>query len=849
MDRTGNRGVSSLRGRSETAALAAVATWVAEPARARIGADGAGMPGSGTTALAAAAIWEENPGILLLVGAGPPFQTRLPADMIRLVLPILLAAALLPSLRAQQRGMAVEPLDEVVRGTNDISAGGSSGLFVGVGAFDAGSNLGALKYAPDDAVALAHLFTLELGLIPVDRARVALSGTPRSQRGNQQLAALKAAGVRFVGADKNALLGALRQIKAEASQEDGLIVVSVATHGFEDGGGQYLMPSNGLREEAATTGIPLNLVKQRLQEASARKRILLLDACREAVEGGTRGAETATAGLQESFRKAEGFAVLGSCSAKQLSWESDELQQGVFTHHFVQALKGGVGGSPSDGLIRLGDVAQWVAVETAKWARVNRNVAQEPWTEGEIARQIPLAVDTRTVQRLAAVQAAEKERARVAMEQAAQSVKRRREAVKRVRNAQADHEKEFPRPTLDAVEKALGGSDPAKVEEVVRRIERHFAKDAVEADDVVDFLNWWKPRQNLEETHSILDSLRIPDAVVRRDEPGPAAEKPPAEPERRPPAAAVPETRPTPVPPATNASLALRHLVIRGNTESSAAPTGSDSDLEGGEKPPGAIYQRLQSRPTRESPYENSLGMRFVPATSGPLLVSVWETRVRDYAAYAKANSGIDAQWKRPVLHDHPVTPTNTSPVVYVSWEDARRFCEWLTRKEQSEERIPSKARYRLPTDREWSQAAGLKESGSGSPSELDGKPKNIWPFGNQWPPKTVVANLGDRATAVAFEKLGWESVPGYDDGFPTTAPVGSFPASASGIHDLSGNVREWVEDAFRDKDTTRVMRGGAWYHTIPDMLWTSRRQLERPTERDAYTGFRVVLEGVVAGK
>lgn len=742
--------------------------------------------------------------------------------MISFVLPILLATALLPVLRAQQRGMAAEPLDDLVRGTNAISAGGSAGLFVGVGAFDAGSNLGSLKYAPDDAVALAHLFTLELKLVPVDRARVAISGTPRSQRGNNQLAALKAAGVRFVGADKNALLGALRQIKAEASQEDGLIVVSVATHGFEDGGGQYLMPSNGLREEAATTGIPLNLVKQRLQEASARKRILLLDACREAVEGGTRGAETATAGLQESFRKAEGFAVLGSCSAKQLSWESDELQQGVFTHHFVQALKGGVGGSPSDGLIRLGDVAQWVAVETAKWARVNRNVAQEPWTEGEIARQIPLAVDPRTARRLAEARVAAEAEAQKIRDQAATNEKRRKDALKLARNAQADHDTKFSKQTLDSVEKALAASNAGSVEELVRRLERHFRKPVVENDDVVDFLNWWRDQQQSERTSAILDSLLIRRDRVVRPEPEPAVTNPVA-PASRP-------QEPTP--------------------RREAAPEAVDRPAEETEsQAPGSYAQRLQLSPTRDNPYQNSLRMRFVPVVGTKAWFSVWETRVRDYAAFAAANPATDAAWRNPVSNGLAVTPTNTCPVTFVNWEDARLFCAWLTRKERSEERIPKTASYRLPTDAEWSRAVGLKENMAWSPSDLDGKTKNVWPFGTTWPPASPVGNYADRATGEAFRNLDWESIPGYDDGFATTAPVGRFPANAAGLQDLGGNVLEWVDDLYKEKDTTRVRRGGAWYQSKPDSLWSSRRHRERPTERDAYTGFRVVLEGVDTGK
>ncbi len=707
---------------------------------------------------------------------------------------LILILALALVVRAQQRGMVAEPLTASQRATGEIPAGGSSGLFIGVGTFDAGSNLGSLKYAPDDAIALAHLFALELQLVPPSRTRVALGGLPRSKKGETQLAALKAAGVLLVGADKNTLLTALRQIKADASQPDGLIVVSVATHGFEDGGGQYLMPSNGLREEPATTGIPLNLVKQRLQESATRKRILLLDACREAVEGGTRGSETATAGLRESFAKAEGFAVLGSCSARQLSWESDDLQQGVFTHHFLQALRGGVGGSPTDGLIRLGDVAQWVAVETAKWAKANRNVAQEPWTEGEIARQIPLAVDPGTARRLAETRATAEAEAQKVREQAATNEKRRKEALKRVRNAQADHEAQFARTNLDAVELALAPGNEAKAEDLVRRIERHFKKDAVETDDVVDFLNWWRVHQQAARTTAILDSLLIPTNRVVR--PSGASE-----------------------------------LGIRTN----ASRTGT------GEAQTGSLYESLQLAPTRDhpqvdsgQPLVNTIGTTLLPVPAGSFLMGSEGgdsdekpvTRVTISRAFWLGKQEVtQGEWVAVMGSNPSHFKGDRLPVESVSWEECREFLRKLNGRERAAGKLPAGYEYVLPTEAEWEYACRAGTTGK-------------WASGDN------ESGLGEYA---------W-----YDQNSGSkTHEVGGKKANGWGFHDMHGNVWEWCDDWYGNypggtvTDPTgpktgslRVRRGGSW-NSSSGLCRSALRLGNVAGIRFYVLGFRLALRAV----
>jgi hypothetical protein len=112
----------------------------------------------------------------------------------------------------------------------------------------------------------------------------------------------------------------------------------------------------------------------------------------------------------------------------------------------------------------------------------------------------------------------------------------------------------------------------------------------------------------------------------------------------------------------------------------------------------------------RQGDFENTLGMRFVPVKVGSETVhfSIWETRVRDYQAYANSATGVDASWRSATFKRKMVTPFDTCPVMNVSWNDAQKFAIWLTEKERREGRISASARYRLPTDTEWSWAVGI---------------------------------------------------------------------------------------------------------------------------------------------
>jgi formylglycine-generating enzyme required for sulfatase activity len=205
---------------------------------------------------------------------------------------------------------------------------------------------------------------------------------------------------------------------------------------------------------------------------------------------------------------------------------------------------------------------------------------------------------------------------------------------------------------------------------------------------------------------------------------------------------------------------------------------------------------------------------------------------VKDYAAYAAANAGVDESWKKPFGDEFK--QEDTHPVVNVSWEDANAFCAWLTRKELAAGKIKAGQKYRLPTDAEWSVAVGLGQEKGNTPKEKTRGIKHVYPWGKEWPPPVGAGNYNKSLKA---------------DKFDYTSPVGSFAANQHGLHDMGGNVWEWCEDwADPATKTRRVLRGASWYDGSPDGLLSSGRIRDSPGDRYGGVGFRCVLVGGSGG-
>jgi formylglycine-generating enzyme required for sulfatase activity len=192
-------------------------------------------------------------------------------------------------------------------------------------------------------------------------------------------------------------------------------------------------------------------------------------------------------------------------------------------------------------------------------------------------------------------------------------------------------------------------------------------------------------------------------------------------------------------------------------------------------------------------------------------------------------------------------------PVIRVNREQALEFCRWLTKKEQAEGWLPGNLEYRLPSDLEWSTAADLHDrKDRPDPAARNQTVKNnyVWGVGaSAWPPskkrEEMPGNFSDISRLKADRTAKSDDIiAGYDDGFPYTAPVGSFLPNKFGIYDLAGNASEWISDKFGGKSFPDygVTRGGSWGDGSPNMLLTSARNAIRPDLQDGLYGFRVVI-------
>lgn len=240
--------------------------------------------------------------------------------------------------------------------------------------------------------------------------------------------------------------------------------------------------------------------------------------------------------------------------------------------------------------------------------------------------------------------------------------------------------------------------------------------------------------------------------------------------------------------------------------------------------------------PEPGQPWTNSLGMKFVPL--GNSRISIWETRVQDFDAFCRATG----------RHREPpdFAQNGTHPVVKVNWFDANAFCKWLTDKERQEGVIEGRQFYRLPTDVEWSAAVGLPNETGATPEARDGKIRNEFPWGREWPPPNGAGNYSDKSA----KRRGGAVMEKYIDNWPATSPVGSFTPNSLGIYDLGGNVWEWCADSYKGtKDSSAsagrdwgVLRGGSWATGNRLEMQSSYRNVIDRNDREVIYGFRCVL-------
>jgi hypothetical protein len=184
---------------------------------------------------------------------------------------------------------------------------------------------------------------------------------------------------------------------------------------------------------------------------------------------------------------------------------------------------------------------------------------------------------------------------------------------------------------------------------------------------------------------------------------------------------------------------------------------------------------------------------------------------------YRKFKSGHNSLFRETFKLNNP-----DQPAVYVSWDDAKAFCEWLNK--NFSQSLPQGHEFRLPTEKEWLAIAGCGTN-------------RKYPWGNEWPPK-----YGNYCDLTARKELAdWSGIKGYDDGYPVSCPVTESGPNEWNIYGVAGNVWEWCDDWFDSGRKYKVRHGGSWDFDDEKSLRISYRGFDRPDTRDDTVGFRVV--------
>ena len=259
--------------------------------------------------------------------------------------------------RPNPRGLAWVPADRT-EGPHDPTA--SAGLFVGVRSFTSDDNLAELVFAVDDAIDLAHLFSLELGLLSPDRVLLALAGEPEKNESRQRLQEIETAGGRRTQASQSAILSELPELGRYAGPE-GMFFLSFASHGFNSRGTDYLVAADSLRRRLERTGIPMQELFEDIDRIGAERRLILIDTCRERLAGARS--------LQiPELPDASGQMVLYGASTGGFSFEDPELRNGVFTSAVLAGLRGEAA-PDRHGFITANALADFVEGRVTGWLR------------------------------------------------------------------------------------------------------------------------------------------------------------------------------------------------------------------------------------------------------------------------------------------------------------------------------------------------------------------------------------------------------------------------------------------------------------------------------------------------
>ena len=251
--------------------------------------------------------------------------------------------------------------------------------------------------------------------------------------------------------------------------------------------------------------------------------------------------------------------------------------------------------------------------------------------------------------------------------------------------------------------------------------------------------------------------------------------------------------------------------IVRSRTRLDVGAVFRDALKGGGEGPEMVVLPtgRFRMGDLSCEGEDNEEPVRTV-TISRPIAMGKYPVTFEDYERYVSA-TGVD----RP---DDKGWGRGTRPVIHVSQKDAKAYAVWLSKQTGKS--------YRLPSEAEWEYAAR-----AGTMTEYS--------WGDE---------IGrSQANCSGYSKWGRKRM---------TAPVGRFAANAFGLHDMHGNVWEWVEDCYGDyadaptdgsartgcDEEYAVIRGGSWFNR-PQKMRSACRGWNGPSKRCFDVGLRLAQD------
>jgi formylglycine-generating enzyme required for sulfatase activity len=232
----------------------------------------------------------------------------------------------------------------------------------------------------------------------------------------------------------------------------------------------------------------------------------------------------------------------------------------------------------------------------------------------------------------------------------------------------------------------------------------------------------------------------------------------------------------------------------------------------------------LMGSPEEESDRSADESPRHKVTLARPFAMGKYEITHEEFDSFVKTTQRpMEPCFYEPGFLEPGIVQTGSHPALCMTWDDAKAYVEWLS--------AGTGKVYGLPTEAEWEYAArSVIEPGSNA----------AFSFGNDLRKICQYANSAETIC---------------DDGFPGTAPVGTFAPNEFGLYDMHGNVWEMAEDCLTGNydgapadgskvsggDCSKmVIRGGGWINRAGHLRSANRGWIGREL-RDVLTGLRVV--------